>query len=571
MGTDNRAVAQALREIAVLLEAKNESSFKVRAYTLGAERIETMEDPIERVVAEGRLREIQGIGEALAGKIAELVRTGRLPYLERLREELPPGVYELTQVPEVGPRKALQLARDLGVASMDELEAAARAGKVAGVRGFGAKTELKILEGIARLRRYRERRPIGDVLPEAEQIAAFLAASPAVASVQLAGSLRRLRETLSDVDVVVASTSPREAMERLASFPGAKVEELGATKSSIRTSSGLQVDMRVVAPHEQATALHHFTGSRRHHVRLRGIARERGLSISEYGVFREDGSSLPVASEADIYAALGLPEIPPELREDAGEIEAAQEGRLPRLVRLEDIRGMTHCHTTWSDGEDSVEEMARAARDLGFAYITITDHSQSAHYAGGLTAERLEAQAEEVARAREAVPGITILHGCEVDILEDGRLDFPDFVLERLEVVIGSVHAHMNLSAEAQTARIVAAVRHPLLSWLGHPTGRLIGAREPYPVHMEEVLDAAARAGTAVELNGLPPRLDLSADHVRMALARGVKLVLSADAHSARAMSLRLGVGTARRGWATASDVLNTRDVRGFRQALRRA
>jgi DNA polymerase (family 10) len=566
---DNRTVVKALQEIAVLLEAKGESSFKVRAYTLGAERIEALEEPVARVVEEGRLRELPGIGEALAGKIAELTQTGRLAYLEKLRSELPPGVYELTQVPEIGPRKAVQLARDIGVSSVDELEAAARAGKVAGVRGFGAKTELKILEGIARLRRFRERRPIGDVVAEAAQVVEHLRGSPAVQTAIPAGSLRRFRESLADLDVVVVSPSPREAMERLAALPGATVEELGPTKASVRTASGLQVDMRVVAPDELPTALHHFTGSRGHHVRLRGLARERGLSISEYGVFREDGSKLPVASEAEIYAALGLPEIPPELREDQGELDAARAGELPELVGFDDVRGMTHCHTTWSDGENTAEEMARAARDLGFAYVTITDHSQSAHYANGLTPERLERQAEEIARAREAVPGITILHGSEVDILEDGRLDFPDAVLEKLDLVIASVHGQLGLSEDAQTRRLVAAVRHPLISWLGHPTGRLLGAREPCAVRMEEVLDAAAAAGTAVELNGAPHRLDLSAEHVRLAVKRGVKLVISADAHSVKAMSLLLGIGTARRGWATRGDVLNTLPVEAFRAALR--
>jgi DNA polymerase (family 10) len=527
-------------------------------------------------VSAGRLQELPGIGQALALKITELVTTGKLDYFERLKAEFPPGVLELLRVPDVGPRKVAQLWSELRVGSVDELELACRQGRVRELKGFGEKSEAKILEGIALLKRMQggARRPLGEVLPLARSLLAHVQAAPGVVRASLAGSVRRGRETVGDVDLIASAPEAGPVLEALAKAPGvAQVLGQGESKCSVRLTEGdLQVDLRVLPDEDFATALHHFTGSKAHHVRLRGLAQERGLSISEWGVQREDGTKLSIPTEEALYAALGLQPVPPELREDNGELEAALAGTLPQdLVTLEDLQGAVHAHSTWSDGRHSLEQMARAAQALGLRYLTVTEHSEAAIYARGLKQDDLERQWEEIDRVNAAVPGVRLLKGIEVDILESGALDYPDSLLERLEVVIGSIHVRHSMDEEQMTRRLLQAFDNPFLQILGHPTGRLLQEREPYPLRMEAVLDRAAERGVAMEVNGKPQRLDLKSEHVRMAVARGVRLVVSCDAHKAEDLqNLAFAVATARRGWARRGDVLNTRPAEDFIRALRR-
>ncbi len=600
---DKFEVAGALREIGALLELEEENPFKIRAYENGARAVEAVAGDLSALAAAGRLTELPGIGEALAKKIGELLERGSTDLLDRLRARHPPGLLDLLRVPDLGPKKIAALHAALGIASVEELEAACAAGRVRTVKGFGEKTEARLLEGLRRLRaRAAEARVLlADALETSDALLAHLRASPAALEVQLAGSARRGRETVGDLDLVAASREPASLSARLLAFPLVKdVIARGDTKTSVRLASGLQVDLRVVPPEDFATLLHHLTGSRAHHVKLRGIARELGFTLSEWGLHRLPapaarpaaagpaialaadapepepgapgplGPKIPIASEAALYRALGLAYVPPELREDTGELEAARAGALPEdLVTLEDVRGVVHCHTTWSDGRASVLEMARAADALGLEYLTVTDHSGSAHYAGGLDADRLRRQRDEIASVQEQVK-VRLLHGTEADVLEDGALDWPDAILEQLDVVIASVHSRLKMDEAQMTARLVRAMSWPFFKIWGHGTGRLLEERPPYPVRVEEVLDALARSRGAVEVNGDPRRLDLAPRHVRAARDRGIPVVLSVDAHSARALRyLRFAVLTARRGWVRRGDVLNTRPVDDFRRAVR--
>jgi len=569
---DKHAVARALRDIGLLLQLQGENPFKVRAYENGARALDELPGDLSEAVREGRLREIPGVGEALARKIDDLHRTGRTQVLDGLRAAFPPGILELLEVPDLGPRKAAALFHALGVGSLDELERACRLGQVREVKGFGERTERKILEGIARLRSRTKRTLLSEAVATGEELLDFLRSAPAVRRCDLAGSARRGRETVGDLDLVVASDEPAAVAERFLAFPGVQdVLGRGDTKVGVRLGGGLQVDLRVVPPGEYATLLHHLTGSKAHHVKLRGLAREKGYTLSEWGLERLDGGGkVGVAEEADLYRALGMQPVPPELREDGGEIEAALAGSLPEdLVRAEDVRGVVHAHTTWSDGRSTVEEMARAADALGMRYLTITDHSRSAGYAGGLDEDRLLAQAEEIARVQERVK-VRLLRGTEADILEDGALDFPDALLEKLDVVVASVHSRMQMGEAEMTRRLARTLRLPIFKIWGHPSGRLLGEREPSAFRAEELLDAAAGARVAIEVNGDPRRLDMEPRLLRRARERGIPFVLSTDAHSAAQLgNLRWAVVTARRGWVRRGEVLNALPEREFRRAVR--
>jgi DNA polymerase (family 10) len=571
---DKAAVAQVLRDIALFLQLEGESGFRIRAYDMAADRIAGLAQELGPIVAEGRLESLPGIGPALAEKITELVTTGRLGYLEELKARFPPGLLELMKLPDVGPRKVATFWKELGVGSVEELERACREGRVRQLRGFGEKSEAKILEGIAVYRRARgERRLLGEVLPQAEALLEHIRSAPGVVRASLGGSVRRGAETVADVDLIASAAEPGPVLDMLAAAPGvAAVLGKGDSKCSVRLEPGdLQVDLRVLPDEDFATALHHFTGSRAHHIRLRNLGHSRGLKISEWGVHREDGTKVPVPDEAALYALLGMQYVPPELREDNGEVEAALEGLLPHdLLTLEDVRGAVHAHSTWSDGKNSLEEMALAARALGLKYLTVTEHSEAAIYAGGLKVDDLKRQWEEIDRVNAAVPGVRLLKGIEVDILESGALDYSDSVLEQLELVIGSIHVRHGMDEDQMTRRLLAALDNPCLHILGHPTGRLIQSREPYPVRMEEVLERAAERGVAVEVNGKPARLDIKAEYVRQAVKRGVRLVVSCDAHRKEDLrNLAYAVATARRGWARKRDVLNTLPAEDFIAALR--
>jgi DNA polymerase (family 10) len=585
---DKFEVASALRELGLLLELEGENPFKVRAYENGARTLDVLAEDLGVLVDEGRLTELPGIGEALAKKISELHRTGRLPLLEELRARHPPGIRALLEIPELGPKKVGALHAELGVGTVDDLERACLEGRVRGVKGFGARTEQKILENVRRWRnRGASRRVLlSDALAAGERLVAWLRESGIARQVDLAGSARRMKETVGDLDVVVAADDAAGVSERLVHFP--LVEETlarGGTKTSVRLAGGLQVDLRVVPPVDYPTLLHHLTGSKGHHVKLRGIARDAGFTLSEWGLYRLPPGAPPsgttegpppgsekvaLADEADLYRTLGMQPVPPELREDMGEVEAARAGELPEdLVTLADVRGMVHCHTTWSDGRASIEEMARGAAALGMEYLTITDHSRAAGYAGGLDRDRLLRQWEEIDRVQERVP-VKLLRGTEADILEDGAIDLPEDLLDRLDVVVASIHSRMRMDEDAMTRRLVAAMRRPPFKIWGHARGRLLGEREPFACRVEEVLDALAASRGAVEVNGDPQRLEADPRMLRLAAERGIPVVLSVDAHSVAALAyLRLAVATARRGWVRRGAVLNTRSVDGFMGAVR--
>jgi DNA polymerase (family 10) len=569
---DKLAIARSLREIASLLALKAEGNpWKARAYENGARAIEDIgADELVKLVEAKRLTEIRGIGEALEAVIAELIGTGTCKLLDELRAELPTGVLELAQLPNVGPKKAQALVRGLGVTTVAQLREACGDGRVASLKGFGKKTADKILDGIERWEKREQRILLVDALEVAEPLVSYLRQNAAVLHCELAGSARRWRESVADLDVVVGTTDSTAVMDHFVRFPRvAAVEARGDTKCTVRFGDGLSVDLRTVPPEDFATALHHFTGSSAHHVRLRARAKARGLTLSEWGLMNGD-EKLPVASEEELYGRLELAWVPPELREDQGEFEEIERGgRFHDLVTLGDIRGMVHCHTTFSDGKNSVEEMARAADAMGLEYLTITDHSPSAYYAQGVGLDRLKAQWDEIARVQELVK-VRLLRGTESDILADGALDYPDAILEMMQVVIASIHSRHQMDEDAMTRRIVNAMKQPVFKIWGHPLGRLVLKRDPVACRVEEILDAAAASRAAIEVNGDPHRLDLEPRWIREARKRNLKFVISTDAHSVRELSnLRFGIGNARRGGVRRGEVLNALSADEFARTVR--
>jgi len=552
-----QAVADALEEIGLLLELRGENPFKTRAYGNGARILRSLDRDLAALVRSGELGTIPGIGAALSEKITTLVNTGELPYLEKLRAEVPPGLLDCLKIQGLGPKKAQVLWSCLGVTGLDSLEAACKEGRVKALDGFGATTERKLLEGIERLRSQAGRFLQPVVQEAAERLLKTIRAVPGVLRAEAAGSVRRRAETSKDIDLVTSATDAEGVMDAFVAAAG--IEEVtgrGPTKCSVRLVAGPAVDLRVVDDVSYPAALFYFTGSKAHNVAVRGRAQRLGFRLNEYGLVRnEDGAAVDCEDEAAIYAALGLAWIPPELRED----QAAAHHSLPRLVAADDIRGVLHCHSTWSDGTATVAEMADAARKLGLSYLGLCDHSQSAAYAGGLSVERVVAQREEIDRLNRTFGSeFRILHGIESDILADGRLDYPDEVLERFDLVVGSVHSRFQLSANEQTARLLRAIDNPYLDIVGHLTGRILLSRDPYPLHVERVLDAAAEAGVAVEINAHPERLDIDAKALRYGLARGMQTAVNPDAHSTEGLQdIRYGLGIARKGWCTPDDVLN--------------
>lgn len=570
----NQDVATLLENIAELLEAKGDSPYRIGAYRTAARRIASLPEDITTLWQEGRLEEIPGVGESIAAKIDEYLRTGRLRYLEELRRQVAPGLAALLLVPGLGARRAQTLIEALGITSVAELGEAARAGRIRRLPGFGAKLEANLLREVERLERRSQRLPLGLALPTAEEVAGLLRQHPAVLRVEPCGSIRRMRETVGDIDLLIASPDPEAAITAFTTLPVVKeVLAHGPTRASILTAGDLQVDARAVAPEVYGAALQYFTGSKEHNIALRDLAIHRGLKLSEYGVFEErSGRRLASATEEEVYAALGLPWIPPELREHRGEIEAAQAGRLPRLVEEGDIRGDLHVHTNWSDGADSLEAMVEAARRRGYEYVAIADHSRGLGIARGLTEARIRAQRRAIEQLNQRLAPFRVLHGIEVNIRRDGSLDYPDEVLREFDVVTASVHSGFDQSEEAMTARILAALRNPYVDILGHPQGRLLGKREGYAVDLEAVLAAARETGVALEINSQPDRLDLDDVWARRARANGVRLVVDTDAHATGQLALlRYGVAVARRGWLERQDLLNTRPLADLLASLRRA
>ncbi len=559
----NLDIARLFSEMASLLEARDESVFRVRAYQRGAQTLETLTEDVAAIAARGGLTALPAIGRDLAARIEEYLATGRLAQLETLRAERPAGFLTLLEIRGLGPRTARALWEQLGVDSVERLEALCRSKQIIGVAGIREKTCRNILEGIERWKRGRARTRLSTARAIAEQIGAALRAHGGVERLEVAGSLRRLRDTVKDIDLLVTSTEPDRVIRTFTTLPSvAEVMAQGPTRASVRHQEGLAVDLRVVEPAAFGAALQYFTGSRDHNVRVRELASRRGLRLSEYGVFDETtGARVAGATEEDVYAAVGLPWIPPELRENQGEIEAAREGRLPALVTAADIRGDLHAHTDWSDGHHSLERLVAAAEARGYEYIIVSDHSRSLTIAGGLGVDELRAQRAAI-RALQPRFRIRILAGTECDILADGALDFADDVLAELDIVLGAVHSRFAQSRAEMTARLVRALGHPCMHVLAHPTGRRLGSREPYDVVLEAVLVAARDHGKAVEINASPERLDLSDVPARRAAALGVPVAVSTDTHHLPELdNLALGLGVARRAWLQAEQVLNARPL----------
>lgn len=555
---DKRDVARVLEQIAAILEIKGENTFKVRAYENAARAIDALEDDLGALIAESRLREVRGIGSSIAERITELWTTERMKYYEELCDSVPPGWFELMRIPGLGAKRIRILGEALQIASVEDLKLAAEQGRIRTMKGFGAQSERKILEGIAFLEKGGGRELAAVVRPVAESLLASLRERKDVERAEIGGSLRRWLETVKDVDLLVATKKP-EAVSKafLKLVPGASITAQGDTKTSVRLPSGLAVDLRLVTSAQFPFALHYFTGNVAHNVRIRQRAIERGFSLNEYEL--SGAPHPPIQSEEDLFRVLDLPYIEPELREDRGEIEAAQAGLLPALVTLADLQGILHCHTTYSDGKSTLTEMAEGAVVAGATYLGISDHSQSARYAGGVSEADLKLQHIEIDKWNSKSTKLRILKGAEVDILPDGTLDYSDQVLERLDFVVASVHTNFGISEEEMTARVVKAIRNRYVGILAHPTSRLLLQREGFRIRLETVYHVAAEEGVVIEINANPRRLDLDWRELRAAKALGVKFAVNPDAHHVdRYLDLRYGIGAARKGWLTREDVINT-------------
>jgi len=560
----NKDIASLFNEIADILELKGENIFRINAYRRGAQNVEGLSRNIEDVAAEGKLSEIPGIGKDLEGKIVEFLATGKMAYLEQLRSETPRILLELLRLPGVGPKTAVRLHDELGINSLEELKHAALDHRIQNLPKMKAKTEENILKGIEFLSRAGGRTPIGVAYPLAQRLIASLEELPEVKKISAAGSLRRWRETVGDIDILAVSHAPEKVIDHFTHLDDVdRVLAGGGTKGSIITKEGIQVDIRVVEKESYGAALAYFTGSKEHNIRLREMAIKMGLKLSEYGVFkktRKGEKMIAGATEEEVYEVLGLPFIPPEIREDAGEIEAAKAGTLPTLVRIGDIKGDLHCHSDYSDGAAPLAVVAETARKRGYKYLLITDHSKSLHVANGLSEERLRKQLAEIDRINKKLKGFRLLKGSEVDILADGSLDMSEEFLERLDVVYFAVHSKFKMPRDEMTKRVVRAMENPHANILAHPTGRLIGTRDAYEIDMDAVIRAAARTGTAIEINAHPSRLDLDATNCRKAAELGVMIAIGTDMHILSEFDyMTYGVGTARRGWLTKDNILNTR------------
>lgn len=559
---NNDQIAEIFDTIGHLLEFQGENPFRIRAYRRAALNLRALTDDLAEVAQRGALEELPGIGKDLAAKIQELLTTGRLAYFETLSRRVPKALITLVSVPGIGPKKAQLLYRRLGIASLDQLEAMARAHQLRALPGMDAKTEENILRGVAVVKQGQARMPLGVALDLSREIMKPLRALASVRELVTAGSVRRCQESIGDLDLLVASTRPAEVMDRFVALPQvAQIQAHGRTKSSIRTVGGVQVDLRVVAPSAFGAALVYFTGSKQHNVKIRGLANRRGLLVNEYGVFRQKTKRrIAGATEEEVYRALGLPWIPPELREDQGEVERAAAGRLPALVTQAMIRGDFHLHSDWTDGSHPIETVAAAVKKAGYDYMLLSDHSQSLKIAGGLTPAQLLKQRAVVDALNARLKPFRILLGTEMEILLDGRLDYPDAVLAKLDVVIAAVHSGFKQPRAVMTRRILKAIQNPYVHILAHPTGRLWGQRAPYEVDLEAVARAAAKSGTALEMNAYPTRMDLNDLQAKRARELGALLVISTDTHVLTQIeTFELGLSLARRAWLTKDDLLNTR------------
>lgn len=564
----NREIADIFDAVADMLQLKGEIIHRVMAYRRAAESIRQYPRDLRAVAAEDKLTDIEGIGETLAEKIREMLDTGHLEFYDKLREEIPQGLVEILRINGVGPKRAMQFYKELGIATVAELEAAARADKLSQLSGMGAKSQQKIIEGIESLARRSTRVRLDIALTAAERILNALLELPQALYGHIGGSIRRGRATIGDIDLLIASREAMPIMEAFVARPDVtRVLGSGPTKSSVELLNGQQCDLRVLPPERYGTALNYFTGSQAHNIRLRDLAKDRGYTLNEWAFTSlTDGSEITCETEEQVYQQLGLPYIPPELREDRGEIEAGYAGKLPHLIDIGDIRSDLHMHTEWSDGKLTVRQMAEAARAHGLSYIVISDHSQSLGVANGLSVERLRAQREEIRRVdAEMGPNFRVFQGVEMEIRTDGTLDYPDEVLADLDVVIASLHSGLRQPREQVTARLLNAIRNPHVDMIGHPRGQLIPNREPADLDMDAVFAAAKETGTVLEINANPQRLDLDDAHAQRAVQLGVLLSIDTDAHSAGEFDvLRYGIMTARRGWVEAQNVINTWPIERF-------
>ncbi len=570
MPTHNADIADVFNEIADLLEIKGGNPFRIRAYRNAARTVKDLTSELRTLIEEeSDLTELPGIGKDLADKIREILNTGTAEALGKLRNELPREITELLNIPGLGPKRVKALYSDLKITSLAELRKAAEEGRIRKLEGFGEKTEEQIIQSIISKADMSRRYMLASVLPYAEAYAGHLRKVEGVKKVVIAGSYRRAVETIGDIDLLATATNKSPIMDEFTAYDEvSEVLARGKTKSSVTLRTGIQVDLRVVPAKSYGAALHYFTGSKAHNIALRRIGQQKGLKVNEYGVFRGD-KQIAGKTETEVYKALDLPYIEPELRENRGEIEAANKGRLPKLVESGDIRGNLHSHTKWSDGHHSIRETAEAAADMGHEYIAVTDHSKFLTVARGLDEKRLREQIEEIDKLNEKINGIAILKGIEVDIMETGELDLPDSVLKDLDIVIGSVHSRFKLSMEKQTERVLKAMDNDYFTMLAHPTGRLLLSRKPYPIDIPRIIKHARERGCYMELNANPQRLDLDDTACRTAREEGVLISINTDAHSRQDMNnMRFGVGQARRAWLEKKDVLNTRPLKELRKLL---
>ena len=564
-------IIQILEEIATLLELTGENPFKSRAYQNAARNLEKSEVDFDELVKENRLTEIEGIGEAISKKLTELIQTGKLEYYEKLKDSVPPGHLEMLKIPGLGPKKIHALYEQLGVKDVGELEYACLENRLVDLKGFGEKTQDNILAGIAKLKVYKERRLYAEVAVEAEVLLEYLKRDKSILSISIAGSLRRGNETVKDIDILAASKNPEKLGGHFTSYERIEtVTANGETKVSVVLKSGINADLRIVTSAEYPYALHHFTGSKEHNTAMRGRAKDMGLKMNEYGLFRGE-KNIKCANEEELFATLKLQFIEPELRENMGEIQAAEKNELPKLVEEKDVRGIFHVHTNFSDGGETLENMARAAREMGLQYIGISDHSRSAYYAGGLQIEDIKKQHELIDKLNKKLKPFHIFKGIEADILPDGSLDYDEKTLARFDFVIAAVHSNFNMPVREMTARLKKALQNKYATMLAHPTGRLLLSREPYAVNLEEVIDTAAKFGKAVELNANAHRLDLDWRHCIYAKRKGVKIAINPDAHQIAGLrDVSFGVKIARKGWLSSEDCLNCMSLVGMKEYLTR-
>ncbi|HHT9125244.1 MAG TPA: DNA polymerase/3'-5' exonuclease PolX [Candidatus Brocadiia bacterium] len=571
----NAEIASMFERIADVMELKGENPFRISSYRKAARVIGDLTEDIAEIAKDEKLTDIPGIGTGTAEKIIEYLNTGKMTKYEEVMKGISEETVAMLRISGLGPKTVSMLNKELGIVGVADLEKAISQGKLVGLPGIGEKKIENIVKGIALFKTSQQRISLGTALPVVKRIVSVMEKAPGVKAIQAAGSLRRMRETIGDIDILVSGSDGKKIINAFVSMPGVnEILASGDTKGSVRIEEGLQVDLRVVEEEAYGSALQYFTGSKAHNIHLRELAKKKGLKISEYGIFKGE-KKIGGKKEDDIYKTLGMDWVPPELREDRGEVEAAQAGELPKLIELKDIKGDLHVHSNWSDGHSTFKEIAEHAKKRGYSYVVVSDHTKTLKIANGLTEERLLKEIDEIDKLNKTLSGITLLRATEVDILSDGSLDMSDKVLSRLDIVVASVHSGFKQPKEKITKRILRAVENPYVTIIGHPTGRVITSREGYDVDLERVMDACAKTGTAMELNAYYDRLDLNDINCKMAKEAGVRIAISTDTHHIEQLwMMELGIGTARRGWLETRDVINSwplEKLKAFSQAKRKS